>query len=254
MVCGDIDHPSAGKHEGHVYVSTDDVAKGQVLSAGDIVSFYLYADEKGLGAEEVCVEEHAAPQFNLYAAEIVPSFLNVDAEEFVPAMSPKSRMSLNVDAEVYVPSTVAKSFNVEATEAEDAINVGAMSKVFARLSHVFMSDDDDSDEESDGVSLADNSSVEGTDGCSSDIEHLRNSRWNSMLDEPRKAKTSSESQDGSTSAGTASDSDDDNSLCDATSAKYHTMSFVRGRFRVTIRLPANFSPPPGLALVGKTLS
>jgi len=55
-VYGDIDHPDAAKHEGHIYVHKRDVVVGEDLVEGDPVSFYLYADGQGLGAEYCCRE------------------------------------------------------------------------------------------------------------------------------------------------------------------------------------------------------
>jgi len=50
---GDIDHALAGEHGGHIFVNKQDIANGHVLTAGDAVTFFLYMDGKGLGAE-VC--------------------------------------------------------------------------------------------------------------------------------------------------------------------------------------------------------
>jgi len=74
---GDIDHPLAGKHFGRVYIHSKDVVEGHSLSAGDVVSFYLYVDNVGLGAES-CRVEHTQtnigplPTLRKEAAEFVP--------------------------------------------------------------------------------------------------------------------------------------------------------------------------------------
>jgi len=47
-----IDHPAALRYQGWVYVDAHDMRKGAVVRRGDHVSFYLYADEDGLGAED----------------------------------------------------------------------------------------------------------------------------------------------------------------------------------------------------------
>merc|ERR1719409_16776 len=57
MVYGNIDHPSVEKHGGDVYIHKDDVVEYESLTEGDVVTFYLYVDEKGLGAEQCQVEE-----------------------------------------------------------------------------------------------------------------------------------------------------------------------------------------------------
>eukprot|EP00929_Paragymnodinium_shiwhaense_P023763 TRINITY_DN1479_c0_g1_i1.p1 TRINITY_DN1479_c0_g1~~TRINITY_DN1479_c0_g1_i1.p1 ORF type:complete len:549 (+),score=100.77 TRINITY_DN1479_c0_g1_i1:63-1709(+) len=51
----DIAHREAGKHGGKVYVSARDVKSGQ-LWPGARVSFFAYADGKGVGAEQVWME------------------------------------------------------------------------------------------------------------------------------------------------------------------------------------------------------
>lgn len=63
MVHGDVDHPLAWKRGGHIYVSKQDVADNKVLVAGDIVTFYLYADDQGLGAESCRLQQRAATNF-----------------------------------------------------------------------------------------------------------------------------------------------------------------------------------------------
>jgi hypothetical protein len=60
MMCGhygwirafqEIQHPHIGKTAGRIYVHKRDVRNGTVLMVGDKVSFYLYVDGQGLGAE-----------------------------------------------------------------------------------------------------------------------------------------------------------------------------------------------------------
>lgn len=93
MVYGAIDHPAAEKHEGDIYLHKDDVVDGKTLYPGDIVNFYLYVDEKGLGAEMCCVEQRA----NAYVDEISCVF---------------SRLS-----------NVFASFDIDDPEAEDGIGL-----------------------------------------------------------------------------------------------------------------------------------
>lgn len=57
---GDIDHSLAGNHGGHIFVHKQDIAYGHVLSAGDGVTFFLYMDGKGLGAEVCKSINHSA--------------------------------------------------------------------------------------------------------------------------------------------------------------------------------------------------
>jgi len=223
MVCSDINHPSIEKHDGHVYVHKDDVADGHTLAAGDVVSFYLYVDDKGLGAEECCVEQRAASQFNPSAVEFVPMAakpMSANAKEFVPCWANQP-----------IPAKDCGSCPV--------------ADVFARLSQVFMSDDEDSDEETCSVSTPDIESEEDTDSCYSGGSNgqrlLRHAPWKT------RTKRAS-SLDSSTSAGSTSDSEDE-SLCDVPALTGGMWSFQRGRFLVTSRLPIDFRPPPGLTLL-----
>lgn len=48
----EIAHPAAGWNRGHIYLTSSDVRPGFDLRAGDLVAFHLYADKKGLGAED----------------------------------------------------------------------------------------------------------------------------------------------------------------------------------------------------------
>jgi cold shock CspA family protein len=51
----EIDHPLAKKRGGRIYVRKSDVLGEEDLEVGQIVSFNIYADSGGLGAEEVVV-------------------------------------------------------------------------------------------------------------------------------------------------------------------------------------------------------
>jgi len=47
-----IDHPDVNRHAGRIYLNRGDLRRGAVLTPGCTVSFYLYADERGLGADD----------------------------------------------------------------------------------------------------------------------------------------------------------------------------------------------------------
>lgn len=110
MLYGDVDDPSIEKHGGDVYIHKDDIVDGETLCAGDIVSFYLYSDDKGLGAEMCTVEQKAASRYSM----------NANAKEFVPA-----------DSDL------------------DIINIDNVANVFLRVSRVFASDSEDESDDSD---------------------------------------------------------------------------------------------------------
>merc|ERR1719161_2423754 len=81
MVYGDVDHPSAKKHGGDVYIHKNDVVSDEPLCPGDVVSFYLYVDDQGLGAEECRVERKAAKPFTPGMSKFS---MRPSAPEFVP--------------------------------------------------------------------------------------------------------------------------------------------------------------------------
>jgi len=112
MLHGDVDDPATEKHGGDVYIHKDDIVDGESLCPGDIVSFYLYSDDQGLGAEMCQVEQPAGAR----------SGLNAGAKEFAPG----GYMSVPLEP----------------------IDVAHVADVFLRLSYAFSSDDEDEDEES----------------------------------------------------------------------------------------------------------
>merc|ERR1719198_2137899 len=121
MVYGNIDRPSVEKHGGDVYIHKDDVVDGE-LAPGDIVTFYLYVDEKGLGAEFCQVEEKASARqgFNPEATPFMPS---------IPKPAPQSQsFKLNAAAKDFMPAVTCND-------------------MLWRLSQVFDSDDEDESED-----------------------------------------------------------------------------------------------------------
>mmetsp|Transcript_94638 Transcript_94638/g.273638 ORF Transcript_94638/g.273638 Transcript_94638/m.273638 type:complete len:417 (-) Transcript_94638:126-1376(-) len=57
-----LDHPELGRHGGRIYFRRCDVADGAALAPGDCVDFYLYVDDRGLGAEDVRLQAEEAPR------------------------------------------------------------------------------------------------------------------------------------------------------------------------------------------------
>jgi len=54
-----LEHPGADRNGGRIYMRRCDVAAGAPLAPGDAVTFYLYADDRGLGAEAVRLAEES---------------------------------------------------------------------------------------------------------------------------------------------------------------------------------------------------
>jgi len=173
MLDGEVDHPSVQKHGGDVYIHKADVVDGETLCPGDSVTFYLYVDEKGLGAEECRVEQRATSCFNPNAAEFVPTISK-------PAMP-------------------------------EPVDVDEVADVFRRLSQVFSSDNDESD----------------------DDEYDVGKPW---------SQKHASSCDGSTSGGASSDSEQDSS-----DSEEENSSVKQGAHQ-GFTLPPNFRLPPGLSL------
>merc|ERR1719199_634027 len=109
MVYGNVDDPSVENHGSDVYIHKDDVVDGESLCPGDIVKFYLYVDDMGLGAEMCQVERKAA-----------------------------SRMRMN-------PRVCLSSM----PEMFEAVSVDSMTTVFLRLSRAFSSCEGEDEDEYD---------------------------------------------------------------------------------------------------------
>lgn len=261
----EIDHPDIGKTGGRVYVHKRDVAKGVSLVKGDIVSFYLYVDDQGLGAEECDLQQHASvgegqedsveirqePTLRADADDFVPSLTcpapgwNLGAAEFVP-MAPTIPSSFNAQATEFVPGSLGVIHLQGATVASDFTPKPSE----LAINPAFLSDDE-SDDESSTVSNGGFSGVDADkESIDSDTESICNEsvrsfqsdrevQWSSQLDAvvlraPLKSPRAS-SVDDSTSVG-ASDSESEDA---ATSAE---------RPPPGLSLPAGFRPPPGLSL------
>lgn len=217
MVYGNVDHPSVEKHGGDVYIHKDDVMDGATLCPGDVVSFYLYVDEKGLGAEECRVEQKAAARFNPNAAAFVPIDVKPTAQNGGFSMRPGAREFVP-DSVVTKPALLETL--VDASDDEvDGGTYATVADVFLRLSHVFASDDEDDDEY--GV------------GKPWDAKHAPSS-------------------DGSTK-GASSDSEGEDTS-DGASSEFEEEGFLdmpevfAPGLPPGLPLPANFRPPPGLEL------
>mmetsp|Transcript_112904 Transcript_112904/g.299957 ORF Transcript_112904/g.299957 Transcript_112904/m.299957 type:complete len:391 (-) Transcript_112904:35-1207(-) len=183
-----IDHSvGLSKNEGHAYVNSKDIEGGIMLGPGDLVSFYLYVDAQGLGAEAVCLTSRAVSSgyrpfgsfsFSAAAAEFVPTTstgmpsMSADAAEFVPAIGGFSGMSPN--APEFVPAvSVPEALQPTPTEPHSEVEVadsiragavgfGAASTSVLEINAAYFSE---SGSEDDGVEAGDEafSSIAGDD-------------------------------------------------------------------------------------------
>jgi hypothetical protein len=140
----DIDHPASAHTDGKIYIHKRDIADGSQLAEGDVVGFYLYSDDQGLGAEEArCLEKASAKSFNACALEFVPKSqeMNGNAHAFVPA-DPLTSATISMDrsAVEFMPfGGHANMSNLARLQSVFAINLSYLSDD--------SSDDDDSDSE-----------------------------------------------------------------------------------------------------------
>jgi len=225
MVSGDVDHPSTEKHGGDVYIHKDDVVDGVTLCAGDIVSFYLYVDDQGLGAEMCSVEEKAASSLNPHAVEFVPSDAQISSAENgiqhgrfhftkVVDVQPTSTIE-DVAAQAVVLGDVRIGWESEPVVVDEVAD-----DMFMRLANVFSSDDEDSDED--------------------EAEHELAKAWKSHR---------AASSDGSTCGEATSDSEEEEELEDTSSGEASDSESLSDRLPAGMTMPLHFRPPPGLEAV-----
>jgi len=101
MALEDIDHPDADRHGGRIYLRAADLRSGARPKEGDEVTFFLYSDASGLGAEDCYVtgEPHPEPvkikqvlarstenKPRCQLPQPKPKSLSADAHEFVPTV------------------------------------------------------------------------------------------------------------------------------------------------------------------------
>jgi len=81
-VSGGVDQAFSEKHQGHVYVNKKDITMGP-LAKGDAVTFYLYVDGQGLGAE-VCKKQALTSERAFAGDSWQPTSLTTKSCAFVP--------------------------------------------------------------------------------------------------------------------------------------------------------------------------
>lgn len=270
MALDEIDHPDAAKTGGRIYVHKRDVMDGVSLRQGDRVSFYLYADDQGLGAEACELDQSALPTLNAEACEFVPVLKsspelawNKGAQEFVPAAT-----GFNSEAAEFVPSVVSTMNG----DVKEFVPVSQCSNLTAQnmfaINLAFFSDD--SDDDTSTVSNDDFSGIDGDrEGDSSDNESLHSVglrpctpdkavTWSSGLATAATqslSKLQGEESDESTSVGSTSASEEEDSkpwanLTTRLAKKLHAKPEPVIMAAHGITLIPGFPPPPGLSLPG----
>jgi len=143
MSLQDIDHPEADRHGGRIYLRATDLRPGCTPKQGDEVTFFLYADENGLGAEDCyCTHDPHPPQppapprqhgysrpkkswGSLAQHTETRKYMSAAAKEFVPTVlvplnadDGTSLVTMNPGAQEFVPAPpgLGPTLNVEATD------------------------------------------------------------------------------------------------------------------------------------------
>jgi len=128
MALQDIDHSEADRHGGRIYLRASDLRPGYTPKQGDEVTFFLYADENGLGAED-CFATHdphppqpptpsrrqgySRPKTSWgtrVQQTVTKKCMNAEAKEFVPTVlvpigtGGENTVSMNPGAKEFVPA------------------------------------------------------------------------------------------------------------------------------------------------------
>jgi hypothetical protein len=126
MAYDDIDHPDIGKTNGRVYLHKRDICGRTRLARGDVVTFFLYADEQGLGAEQCSLERKAISDYPVADGfkrrgkrclkHSIPPTLSLSsgwdvlATEFIPSHA--ATKQLNLAAPEFVPGGLNTNANI----------------------------------------------------------------------------------------------------------------------------------------------
>jgi hypothetical protein len=138
MAFDEIDHPDIGKTNGRVYVHKRDICGKTRLARGDVVTFFLYADEQGLGAERCSLERKALSDY-----PVADGFKRRGKRCLKHSIPPTLSLSSGWDglATDFIPSQVAtKQLNLAAPEFVPA-GLNTNSNILS-INPAFLSDDD----------------------------------------------------------------------------------------------------------------
>jgi hypothetical protein len=179
MALQDIDHPEADRHGGRIYLRASDLRPGYKPKQGDEVTFFLYADENGLGAED-CFSTHdphppqppTPPRQQRYSqpktnwgiraqhSETTKKSMNAQAQAFVPTVlvplnsnDEKASVDMNPAAKEFVPAPpgLGPSLSADATEFIPSCSNQSGSPFCAFNAKRFHDEDSDSDSDTEST-------------------------------------------------------------------------------------------------------
>jgi len=181
MASQDIDHSDADRHGGRIYLRASDLRPGYTPKPGDEVTFFLYADENGLGAED-CFATHdphppqpptlpmrqgcGRPKINWGTRAQhteAKKCMNAQAKEFVPTVlvpmstgGEKNPVCMNPGAKEFVPAPpgLGPYLNAEAMEfapSHPSCKGNQRSAMYCAINAKRFYDDDDDDSSDDGT-------------------------------------------------------------------------------------------------------
>jgi hypothetical protein len=142
-----IDHPEAGRHGGRIYIHKKDFRSRSEPQAGDEVTFCVYADDDGVGAEDCYIvgeampapEQHDTCQWVNTRPHEADDDMGSDEED-----DDDEGFFMSARANEFVPSCWSSTMNPTAVEFQPQVqNVGVA------FNMSYFSDDSDSDSESD---------------------------------------------------------------------------------------------------------
>jgi len=169
----DIDHPEADRHGGRIYLKASDVRPGYTPKQGDEVTFFLYADDNGLGAEDCFASNdpfppqpptqlkkqvYSRPKTNWgsrFQHSETKKGMNACATEFVPivlvplgACEEQESVSMNPEAKEFVPIPAPPGLSPEIPPlSAEALTFVPMHTACCAINAKRFYDDDDSSDD-----------------------------------------------------------------------------------------------------------
>jgi len=143
-----IEHPSAGKNGGRIYIHQSDVATGVTLIEGDRVVFYLYVDDQGLGAEDCRLQDWGEHPQSAAARPASALSMNPNAAVFVPTGVPTATRSGSQPSAVAAAAAWAAPPAIQAPPGIRAPPVAAFA-----FNEAYWSDSSDDDSDDSGAEV-----------------------------------------------------------------------------------------------------